>query len=99
MFIPKLHMNYSYMAFPERPCQQPPFRTKLRWKASGLEWKHGKIRYTFFFVFLFGRCGLATYVAFIDACLYRVIHDANYACCIRSEEHTSALPSHLNLVC
>src|SRR4029434_930395 len=31
-----------------RPCQQPPFRTKLRWKASGLEWQHGNIRYTFF---------------------------------------------------
>src|SRR4029434_526987 len=50
MFIPKLHMNYSYMAFPQRPCQQPPFRTKLRWKASGLEWQHGNIRYTFFWL-------------------------------------------------
>ena len=65
-----------------RPCQQPPFRTKLRWKASGLEWQHGNIRYIYFFVFLFGRCGLATSVAFIDACIYCVIHDVNYACCI-----------------
>src|SRR4029434_11107230 len=46
MFTPKLHMSYSYMAFPQRrPCLQPPFRTKLRWKASGLEWQHGNIRY------------------------------------------------------
>src|SRR4029434_752072 len=30
----------------------------------------------------FGRCGFATTFSIIDACIYCVIHDANYACCI-----------------
>src|SRR4029434_3675918 len=53
-----------------RPCQQPPFRTKLRWKASGLEWQHGKIRYTFFFCLSFWQVWLCLILFFF--CLIHV---------------------------
>ena len=131
MFTPKLHLSYSYMAFPQTcvwtaagwwqytynlttcnstfinrfphllpyhgpeehdhlgeeflnyqtmPTTSLQDETEMESFWAGMATRKHKVY--IFFVFLFGRCGLATYVAFIDACIYCVIHDANYACCI-----------------
>src|SRR4029434_2164022 len=67
-----------------RPCQTSSLQDETEIESFWAGMATRKHKVYILFVFLFGRCGLATSVAFIYACIYCVIHDANYACCIRT---------------